>query len=1068
MRVGKFSLSGIVLMHVRRTFAATAIVLAAVVCLIPAAAGAAQRRVVVAGTEAPRQNGNARTGDLAPSSRISFAVTLPLRDRAGLDALIAAVSDPRSPQHGHYLTPAQFAARFSPTEAQVKTVSDYLSSQGLAVVRVSPNRTAIDASGTAAQIRHAFGTKVGRYHDPQLRRNYFANDAPVSLPASVAPDVLAVIGLDNHFVRRHPPIPAAVGPFAGSGPAGGYTPAELTGAYDFGPLASGGFNGSGQTVGLFELDGFQQSNISTYDNSYGLGSPPPTVVPVDGGSGRLGNGQVEVELDIEAIHAVAPQAHITVWEAPNTDSGVIDAYNAMAASNTTPTNSTSWGLCEPDSSSSTITSEDNIFAQMAAQGMTLFAASGDSGAYDCGVYGSLAVDNPADDPNVTGAGGTSLQISGTSYSSERAWDTSATEGGGGGVSTIFSKPSWQSAPGVPSNCSSKRCVPDISLNADPATGYSIFTQGSWTVVGGTSAAAPMWAGFAAVYNQDAVANGHARLGFANPTLYNLASTAQSFPPFHDITAGHTSSSTRWPATAGYDLATGLGSYDANNIARDLMGGTTVTPDFSISASPNSVSLVQGASGTSSISTALTAGSAGTVNLTASGAPAGTSTTLSPTAVTAGGSSTLTLSTASSTATGTYTITVTGTEGSKTHSTAVTLTVTSSGGGSGIVNGGFETGNLSGWTASGASATVVNSNCHSGTYCAQLGSTSPTNGDSSIAQTFTVPQGSNTLSFWYRITCPDTIQYDWATATLKDNTAGTTTTPLPKTCSNSGTWVQAKSSVIAGHSYTLTLTSHDDNYAGDPTYTLYDDVSLSSVANTVTVTNPGNQTSTVGQAVSLPIQATDSASGQTLTYSATGLPAGLSINPSSGVISGAPSGTGTSSVTVKATDTTGASGSTSFSWAVNPAGSGPVVTNGGFETGTLAGWTTSGARERISTTAHSGSYSAWLGDSSPTNGDSTMSQTVTVPATATTLTFWYANNCPDSVTYDWATMQIRSTGGSVLATPLAPTCASSYAWTQATYDVTSLRGQTVVLWFASHDDSYPGDPTYTLYDDVSIT
>jgi hypothetical protein len=142
-------------------------------------------------------------------------------------------------------------------------------------------------------------------------------------------------------------------------------------------------------------------------------------------------------------------------------------------------------------------------------------------------------------------------------------------------------------------------------------------------------------------------------------------------------------------------------------------------------------------------------------------------------------------------------------------------------GGGVVNGGFDT-NLSGWTTVGTAASVTGG--HTGN-AARVGGTSPTNGDSSVAQTFTVPAGKTALSFWYKNTCPDTITYDWATATLKDNTTGTTTTVLAKVCTNSGAWVQQSASVVAGHSYTLTLISHDDNYAGDPTYTMYDDVTL---------------------------------------------------------------------------------------------------------------------------------------------------------------------------------------------------------------------------------------------------
>jgi hypothetical protein len=278
-------------------------------------------------------------------------------------------------------------------------------------------------------------------------------------------------------------------------------------------------------------------------------------------------------------------------------------------------------------------------------------------------------------------------------------------------------------------------------------------------------------------------------------------------------------------TGGHSYTLTLLSHDDNYVGDatytmfdDVAIGAAPTPDFTVAASPTSLSIPQGGSGTSTISTTQL-NAAGTVNLTASVSPAGPTASLSPTSVAAGGSSTLTVNVGSTVAAGNYTVTVTGTEGSATHITSVTVTVTTAP--VGIVNGGFEAGNLTGWTSAGSASVLTGS--HTGTYAARVGSTSPTNGDSSISQTFTAPAGSTRLSFWYKMTCPDTITYDWATATLRDNTTGTTTTILPRVCATNSTWVQNSAAVTAGHSYTLTLISHDDNYVGDATYTFFDDV-----------------------------------------------------------------------------------------------------------------------------------------------------------------------------------------------------------------------------------------------------
>jgi len=451
-----------------------------------------------------------------------------------------------------------------------------------------------------------------------------------------------------------------------------------------------------------------------------------------------------------------------------------------------------------------------------------------------------------------------------------------------------------------------------------------------------------------------------------------------------VSAGQSSTMS---VTASSGAATG--NYTINVTGTAISGSHTtpvalmVTPlpnDFSISASPASLSIQQGSSGSSTISTAVTSGSAQTISLSATGQPSGVTVVFNPASVLAGQSSTMNVTVSSGAATGNSTITVTGTASSGSHTTPVALTVTATPPpGGGIVNGDFETGNFTGWTASGASETVISAGCHGGAFCAQLGSTSATNGDSSIAQTFTAPSGATGLSLWYKETCPDTVTFDWALVTLADNTAGSTATLLQRTCATNN-WTQLTGSLTAGHSYTLTLTSHDDNFGSDPTYTLYDDVSI----------------------------------------------------------------------------TTGA-----------PPPPPPVgIVNGGFETGNLTGWTSSGASETvISSGCHAGTYCAQLGNSSATNGDSSIAQTFTAPTSTSQLSIWYASHCPDTVTFDWVTITLADNTAGTTTTVLPRTCASSFAWTNVTAGVTA--GHSYTLTITSHDDNFSADPTYTLADDVTL-
>ncbi|WP_330286267.1 S53 family peptidase [Streptomyces sp. NBC_00576] len=490
-----------------------------------------------------------RTGKVAAGKRISVAISLTPRNDKALDTFVAKVSDPRSSSYGHYLTKGQFAARFGRTDAEVKQLKDYLRAQGLTVGKVHSGNLLVDASGTAAQLEKAFGTKLSTWKDASSGRSFYANEAAPTLPSAVASLVSDVAGLNNRTQLHHQSA-SRVAPR--NGPGGGYTPAQLKGGYN----VSGTYTGSGQKIALLEFDGFQQSNITKYDTNYSLGSPTPTVSKVDGGSGALGDGQVEVELDIEVLHAIAPKANVTVFEGPNSDAGEVDTYQAIVDSGI-PTTSISWGASESARTTSNINAVDAVFKAGAAQGLGFYAASGDDGSDDAG-DGTTTVDYPASDPYVTGVGGTKLTVtSANAFSKEVAWS-----GGGGGKSSVFKIPSWQTAV-QKSAGGGFRQVPDVSAHANPSPGVSIYSQGSWGTVGGTSAAAPEWAAFAALYNQQAAAAGEANLGFANPALYTASGTG-----FHDITSG---SNGDYSAATGWDFTTGWGSYNAATLASKLLG-----------------------------------------------------------------------------------------------------------------------------------------------------------------------------------------------------------------------------------------------------------------------------------------------------------------------------------------------------------------------------------------------------------------------------------------------------------------------------------------------------------------
>ena len=535
---------------------------------------ASDSRVVISSPSPIPANDVIVTTAFAPSFDVSLASAHP----SALSNFLANLTNRASPQYRRFLSTAQFARRFGASSSEVSALRDYLTSYGLNVGTLSEGRVVLHVRGTTTDIARAFDTSLATVRRPDgvLAAQF---KFPATLPEAFARDVAGIAGLSSVVQpsardvvsRASATVKVATTCPSDGGETtnrpnslGGYTPFQQARLYGLDTAWAKGDTGVGQTIAVYELSRYDPGDVATYMNCFGLN---PTVTPVNVDGGPTGSFDNEPTLDIEEAIALAPGARIEVYQGPNSSSGPTDVYQMIADDNTATIVSTSWGTCEVDPSGDPA-AEQPIFEQMAAQGQTVVAAAGDTGSSDCnGIKNnSPVVDDPASQPYVTGVGG--LSVNSISPLSQTVWNsatgTANAGAGGGGVSSLWSRPSWQVAPGI-SSSRTNRLVPDLSVMADPKTGFIEYFTGStagactqncdagWGSIGGTSIGPPLVSALVAVAAQGCSVN---RLGFINPSLYAMASTG-----FVDVTTGTNDlfSVGVYSAAPGYDLASGLGS-----------------------------------------------------------------------------------------------------------------------------------------------------------------------------------------------------------------------------------------------------------------------------------------------------------------------------------------------------------------------------------------------------------------------------------------------------------------------------------------------------------------------------
>ncbi len=657
------------------------------------------QRILLSGQRHPMARPEFSIGRAAPDLQMERMVLVlqadPEQD-AALEELIRAQHDSDSPYYQQWLTPAQFGKRFGVSQNDLDQVTNWLHGYGLEVEEIPVSHRTLVFSGSAAQVESAFHTTIRKY-----RVNgaiHYANAKDPEIPRGLAPVVRGVVALhDFHSAPLH--VVASPGYTLSNG-AHFLMPQDWATIYDVSSLYAQGLDGTGQSIAVLGRVDVALSDVRTFRTHAGLPPNDPQMI-INGADPGFPwcSDELESAMDVEWAGAIARNATVKFV---TTKSGTTDGINLSAQyavnHKVAPIVSLSYGLCEAALGTAGNAFWNSTWAQAAAQGMSVFVSSGDDGAAGCDspvlktATQGRGVNGLCSSPYSTCVGGTQFndvynpgqywsatngagQSSALSYIPELTWNESGWSGGlwagGGGASIIYSRPAWQSAPGVPVD--GRRDVPDMALHASIQDAYVVEVQGSIFYASGTSAAAPAMASVMALVNEHAgVAQGN-----ANPVFYRLAKQqlgAGGAAVFHDVTGGNNSvpGVTGFNAGAGYDRATGLGSVDASLLVNHWRDNTSAT--FTLTPNVSGVSAVAGGSGKATITLTAEGGFSSPVVLRASGAAAGITVRFSSSTLTAAAPVTATISAAAGMPSGKSTVTITGSGGGLTRTTAVSMTV----------------------------------------------------------------------------------------------------------------------------------------------------------------------------------------------------------------------------------------------------------------------------------------------------------------------------------------------------------------------------------------------------------